>query len=98
MKYLTDKEVNEGFDKEFGHSETCHNQKLEDYFNDLSDYCYCQKKEIKSFISTLRKNDLEAIKKALIEQAEPYDNSKWHNTLSVETITKVLESLTSNHE
>lgn len=34
----------------------------------------------------------ERIVKALIEQAEPYENSKWHNQLSIETIKKIISN------
>ncbi len=83
MTYKTDKEVNEEVDN----LELC-----ECEFNNgvlIADV-------VKSFISQQRKEDLESIKKALIEQAEPYDNAKWHNTLSIETISKVLDSLSNN--
>lgn len=36
---------------------------------------------------------IERIEKRIIEQAEPYDDAKWHNNLSFETINKVLATL-----
>lgn len=51
---------------------------------------------IESEIATAERNVIERVRGALIEAAEPYDGSKWHNNLSIETIKRVLDSLTND--
>lgn len=38
------------------------------------------------------------IVEAIIEQAEPYDKSKWHNHLSINTVNEIVSSLTGLNE
>jgi len=45
-----------------------------------------------------RKDERERVLKALIEQAEPYDNAKWHNQLSIETVKKIVKGLSDNNK
>lgn len=43
--------------------------------------------------SSLFQKEREKMLNALIKSAEPYDNSEWHNQLSIEQIKKIITSL-----
>ncbi len=53
---------------------------------------------IKKIDANARKDERERVLKALIEQAEPYDNAKWHNQLSIETVKKIVKGLSDNNK
>ena len=50
---------------------------------------------LSKFSTTIQKEierERESILADLKEQAEPYDGSKWHNQLSIETIEKIIKN------
>ena len=59
-------------------------------------------KDYHAFISRALTERTKAIRemvlKELKEQAEPYDGSKWHNQLSIETIEQVLNRVLPDKE
>ncbi len=64
--------------------------RFDQYVNDKSLLLSFIEAEISSAVAGER----ERVLQALIEASEPYDGSKWHNTLTVEHIKEVLSTLT----
>jgi len=70
--------------KEFRQFDTYNNEYKElDCEDEIADYWL-------SILDKTIKSKLEAVKRDLIEQAEPYDDAKWHNKLSIETIKTII--------
>jgi len=54
----------------------------------------CAKELFDSELKSLwQKEAREEVLKELILEAEPYENSKWHNYLSIETIKRIINSI-----
>jgi hypothetical protein len=66
-----------------GDSGCINQQTFENAFEELNNY-------VLALLDKTIKSKLEAVEGDLIEQAEPYDNAKWHNNLSIETIKKII--------
>jgi hypothetical protein len=69
MPYQTDKQWGEQFENEFEHTETCRLARHEYSTED----CTCELKDIKQFISDLRKADRENFNKDMLKKLKELD-------------------------
>jgi len=57
---------------------------------DFHEKAWEEEKILNEILDKTIKSKLEAVEGDLIEQSEPYDDAKWHNKLSIETIKNII--------